>query len=151
MNLKVQKRIAADVFGVSTKKVKFDVNNLDKIKEAITKQDIKGLIKDKLITKIQDKGISRVRANYIRVQKIKGNRKGPGSRKGKATARFSDKDKWILKVRSLRNHLLNLKSKSKIDVKSSRLLYRKIKGGFFRNKGHLNLYISEHNLWQSKK
>lgn len=151
MNLKVQKAIAAKVLKVSPKKVKFNDDSLSKIKESITKQDIKDLIKDGSITKIQDKGVSRVRANYIKKQKAKGKRKGLGSRKGKKTARLSDKAKWMIKVRSLRNHLQSLKAKNKINMDNYRNLYRKIKGGFFRSKAHMNLYLSEHEIWVAKK
>lgn len=150
MNLKVQKTIAAKVFKVSPKKVKFDTDSLDKIKESITKQDIKDLIKEGVITKLQNKGVSRVRANYIQKQKVKGKRKGLGSRKGKKTARLKDKVKWMNKVRSLRKHLTSLKEKEKIIEGSYRNLYRKIKGGFFRSKAHMNLYLNEHDIWVSK-
>jgi len=151
MDLKVQKQIAAKVFKVSPKRVRFRANSLEQIKESITRQDIKDLIKEGAIYKLQEKGVSRVRANYLKKQKAKGLRKGLGSRKGKATARLSDKDKWMTKVRSLRKHLRALRERAKIQDNCYRNLYRKIKGGYFRNKAHMNLYITEHKLWRASK
>jgi len=151
MDLKVQKTIAGKVLKVSPKRIRFRSHSLEQIKESITRQDIKDLIKEGSIYKLQEKGVSRVRANYIKKQKAKGLRKGLGSRKGKATARLSDKEKWMTKVRALRKHLKALKERAKIQEEAYRNLYRKIKGGFFRSKSHMNLYITEHKLWKANK
>ena len=45
MELKVQKRLSAQVMGCSEKRVIFDPARLNDIKEAITKKDIKLLVK----------------------------------------------------------------------------------------------------------
>ena len=62
MKLDNQKRLAAQMLKCSGKRVKFDTDRLDDIKEAITKVDIRGLIKDKAIIKIHSHGVSRGRA-----------------------------------------------------------------------------------------
>ena len=51
MDLKVQKRLAAQIFGCSPDRVVFDNDRLDDIKQAITKRDLKLLIGDGAITK----------------------------------------------------------------------------------------------------
>ncbi len=146
MKLKTQKRLAADLLKCSKKRVSFDTERLDEIKESITKRDIVGLIKDKAIKKKQAKGISRVRANKIKTQKAKGRRKGPGSKKGKHSARLPKKQKWMNKVRLQRKFIKELKDKEIITSKSYQMLYSKTSGGFFRSRKHIKLYIKENDL-----
>lgn len=146
MKLKSQKRIAGIVSKRSPKKVKFDPESLEEIKESITKLDIRNLIKSGAIKVKPIKGVSRSRARKTSEQKKKGRRKGAGSRKGKAGARTNKKRSWINKIRKQREFLQMLKEKDKITKKVYRELYLKSKGGFFRSKRHLQLYINEHEL-----
>ena len=146
MKLKAQKRIAADVMKCSPKRVVFDTTKLKDIKEAITKADIRGMIIDEFIQKKRKKGISCARSKQTKIQKAKGRQKGPGSKKGKKTARTPKKETWMARVRLQRNFLRTLKEKKAIANNIYWDLYRKIKGGFFRSKRHLQLYISEKKL-----
>ena len=146
--LKTQKRIAASVLKCSPKKVTFDVTRLSDIKEAITKEDIKTLIKDGLIKRIRSNEQSRVRARVRAVQRSKGRQRNAGSRKGRATARLPRKRKWIGKIRRQRELLSELRENKSLLQKDYRDLYRKSKGGFFRSKRHIELYITEHGLKQ---
>ena len=150
MKLKTQKRLAASLLKCSKKRVVFDNERLDEIKESITKKDIDDLIKDKAIKKKQTKGISRVRANKIKRQKSKGRRKGPGSKKGTHGARLPKKQAWMKKVRVQRKFIKELKDKKIITSKSHRMLYSKISGGFFRSRKHIKLYIKEHDMARKK-
>jgi large subunit ribosomal protein L19e len=149
MKMNVQKRLAAGILGCSEKRVKLDSERLAEIKEAITKVDIKGLINDNAITKKPVKGVSRARARVQKTQKRSGRRRGHGSRKGKANARGSDKKTWINQIRAQRTLLKQMKEKGAITEKIFRELYSKAKGGFFRSRKHLKLYIEERHL--SKK
>ena len=146
MELKLQKRIAADIMKCSEKRVVFDTDRLEDIKEAITKLDIRSLIGDKAIKQKPVKGVSKVRARKISLQKRKGKRKGAGSRKGKKTARLSKKKAWINKIRVQRRFLKELKNKNIITKTDYHSLYLKSKGGFFRSKRHIKLYIEEREL-----
>tara|TARA_Y100000310_G_C20656568_1_gene802253 strand:+ start:612 stop:1052 length:441 start_codon:yes stop_codon:yes gene_type:complete len=139
----VQKRLAAQILKCSPKRITFNTENLDEIKEAITKQDVKDLIKSKIITRKPVKNTSRGKARKLQIQKSKGRRKGPGSRKGKASARLRPKLVWMRKVRVQRKLLSTLKDKGVIDTKFYRELYLKSKGGFFRSKRHMSLFIKE--------
>ena len=143
MKLNNQKRLAAKVLKCSEKRVRFDPDRLDDIKEAITKIDIRSLIKDNAITKVAVKGISRGRARKRIIQKRKGKQQGPGSRKGSRNARLPSKRKWINKIRSQRKFLMILKDKKVVDKKLFRELYLKSKGGFFRSKRHIKIYLEE--------
>jgi len=146
MKLKTQKRLAASLLKCSKKRIVFDSERLDEIKESITKKDINNLIKDKCIKKKQAKGVSRVRANKIKRQKAKGRRKGPGSKKGKHGARLPKKQAWMNKVRVQRQFIKELKDKKIIASKSHQILYSKIGGGFFRSRKHIKIYMKENDL-----
>ena len=146
MQLKIQKRLAAQIEGCSEKRIWLDQERFEDIKEAITKADIKTLIKDGAIKSKPLKNTSKYHARKIALQKRKGRRKGPGSRKGKSTARLSRKDAWINTIRSQRELLKELREKNLITKTIYHKLYRKAKSGFFRNKRHIKLYLQEHNL-----
>jgi len=151
MKFNLQKRLAADVMNCSEKRIALDKSRLEDIKEAITKIDIRSLINEGAIKKKPIKGNSRVRARKISIQKRKGKRKGPGSRKGKKTARLSKKKAWINKIRKQRKFLKRLRDKELITKQNYHLLYQKAKGGFFRSKRHIKLYLEEHRLIKEKK
>ncbi|MCX6709754.1 MAG: 50S ribosomal protein L19e [Candidatus Woesearchaeota archaeon] len=146
MDLKVQKRIAAEILKRSPKRVWFDSERLDEIKEAITKGDIRALISSGAIVKKQAKGVSRGRARAILSQKRKGRQRNKGSVKGRFTARLPGKKAWMNKVRLQRELLKELKENGAIDRKTFRELYLKSKGGLFRSKRHMKLFIEEHAL-----
>tara|TARA_Y100000310_G_scaffold342571_1_gene446367 strand:- start:761 stop:1225 length:465 start_codon:yes stop_codon:yes gene_type:complete len=150
MNLKTQKRIAASILKVGVNRIKLDNEKLDDIKEAITRTDIKSLINQGLISKKPFLSQSKGRARKIKEQKRKGNRKGPGSRKGTKNARLRRKTLWVTKIRVLRKLLRELKGKKLIDSKNYRTLILRSKGGFFRSKRHLKLFISEHKMVEEK-
>jgi large subunit ribosomal protein L19e len=146
MELKVQKKLAASVLKCSKSRIRFDSERLDEIKEAITKADIKALIIDKAISRKPVSSTSRFRARKKIVQKRKGRQKGAGSRKGKRTARLPKKRAWINQIRIQREFLKYLRDKKVVGKQVYRNLYLKCKGGFFRSKRHLKLYIDEHGL-----
>lgn len=150
MRLTVQKRIAAHILKTGKHNIRFDPQRLEEVKEAITKADVKGLIGDKAIFAKPIRGISRGRARKIASQKRKGRQRGLGSRKGKATARLSGKEQWMNKIRIQRELLKTLRDKKIIEVSVYRKLYLKAKGGFFRSKRHIKLYIEESNLIKKK-
>lgn len=146
MKLAVQKRLAASVVKCSPKHVSFDTDRLSDIKEAITRADIKSLIKTGAIKVRKIRGISRSRIRHRIMQKKKGRRAGFGSRKGTPYSRLPKKSRWIRKIRTQRRMLKMLKEGKELNKRNYRLLYRKAKGGVFRDKHHLQLYIDEHKL-----
>jgi len=146
MKLSVQKRLAAEVLKCSPKRVRLSPERLPDIKEAITRADIKGLVNDGLILKVQETGVSRVRAKHRAKQRRKGLQRGPGKRKGKKTAIVPRKEAWMTKIRVQRKFLKELRENSVITDDAFKELYKKAKGGFFRNKRHIKVYMNEHNL-----
>lgn len=150
MKLNLQKRIAAQIMKCSQKRVKFDNSKLSDIKEAITKADIKSLIFQGTIKKRPLKNTSKYWARKNKSQKRKGRQRGHGSRKGTLSARFPRKRVWINKIRLQRRFLKELKDKKMITSLIYQELYLKAKGGFFRNKKHIKLYLDEHKLVNKK-
>ncbi|MFH0868465.1 MAG: 50S ribosomal protein L19e [Candidatus Woesearchaeota archaeon] len=146
MQLKIQKRLAAQILKSSKNDIWLDSNRLDEIKEAITKADVKSLIKDHAIKAKKRRGISRYRIRKRNIQKSKGRRHGAGSIKGGKHARLSKKKRWTNHIRVQRAFLKNLRDKEVITTSSYRSLYMKSKGGFFRSKRHIKLYIQEQGI-----
>lgn len=137
MNLKNQRRMAAQILKCGVNRVWVDPTRLEDIEDAITRADIRSLIKSGAIQKRQKKGVSRVRARYHETQKVKGRRRGLGSREGAKYARNPRKALWIQTIRPLRQLLRDLKNTGKIDAKTYRRFYIQAKGGMFKNKAHL--------------
>ncbi len=139
----LQRRLAGAVMKCSPKRVRFDPNKLAEIKEAITHQDIRGLVGAGVIARTPKKGISRSRAKKRALQRQKGRQKNSGSRKGTHNARFPAKREWINRIRKQRAFISELKEKGIIQTTMVKELYQKAKGGYFRSKGHLKLYLNE--------
>ena len=150
MDLSNKKRIAAQVMKCGENRVKFDVSSLGQIKEALTKSDIRSLVKKGIISKKQKKGVSHGTLRQNLKQKRKGRRSGPGKNRGTHRARLPKKTEWAAKIRAIRGLLKLLRSKKVIDASNYRMLYKKSKGGFFRSRRHVKLYIEEHSLAKKK-
>ena len=146
MELKIQKRLAAKVLKSAESNVRIDPSRLEEVKDAITKTDIRSLIKDKAITLKNIRVTSKFRIRKNKFQKSKGRRKGSGSIKSSVNARNPRKRSWINGIRLQRGLLKGLRDKKIIERSSYRLLYRRAKGGFFRSKRHLKMYLEENKL-----
>jgi large subunit ribosomal protein L19e len=146
MKLSTQKRLAADVMKIGQSRVWMDPEFEDEVSLAITRDDVRRLIDEGAIQKKRYIGVSRGRARYILTQKRKGQRKGPGTKKGKASANMSGKERWMMKIRPMRKELRKLRDTGKITPKVYRELYLKAKGNAFRNTAHLRTHISERRL-----
>jgi len=150
MDLGNKKRIIASILKCGEKRVWLDSTRLSDIKEAITKEDLRALISEGAVkTKIKG-GISRGRARVKHAQLKKGRGGGRGTRKGKRTSRLPRKREWINKIRLQRGFLRELHQKKLISPLTNRLLKRKVKGGFFRSRRHIKLYLLENNLFVKK-
>jgi large subunit ribosomal protein L19e len=141
-----RKRIAARILKSSPKRVKLDPQEMPAIKEALTRADLRGLIHDGIIRLDQKKGVSRARAKERHLKKRKGQRTGAGKRKGAQKARTPRKAVWMRKIRLQRMFLRELRDKEMLTTSIYRDLYRKCKGGFFRSKRHLLIFMNERKL-----
>ena len=144
MNLEYQKRLASRVFKVGASRIWLDPEKAEEISNALTAEDIRGLERSGALKILPKKGNSRGRWRAKVAQRLKGRRKGHGSRKGKATSREEPKRSWIRKIRSQRKFLREIKAQLKEGA--YRDLYRKASGGMFRSIAHMKMYIDKNSL-----
>lgn len=140
-DLKNQRRMASLILDCGYDRVWMDPTKMAEIAEAITREDIRGLIAEGTIKAKKVKGVSRGRARLVAEKRKYGHRKGPGSRKGKKGARTYSKGLWMKKIRALRRRLKEMRADETIDRKTYCRFYRKAKGGEFRNVAHLEAHI----------
>ena len=129
--LSMQRRLAAEILGVGENKVFFDNLRIDDISQAITRTDIKELIKDKAIFK----KISERQAKKER----KGKRKGSGKFRRKVRTRKRD---YILKIRNLRRYLSSVKGNG-MPLEDYNYMRRLAKAGHFKTRKHLKEYYND--------
>ncbi len=149
--MNIKKNIAAKVLKTSPEKVRFAEDALGDINKAITRSDIRGLIAVGKISRKRPSEHSRVRARENAAQKSKGRRKGKGTKKGRKFAVITRKEQWMTRVRLQRSFLKELRDKELLSSTNYRMLYNRSKGGYFRNKRHVKLFITEQNLIEAKK
>ncbi|MGC8644762.1 MAG: 50S ribosomal protein L19e [Thermoplasmata archaeon] len=141
--LLAQKRMAASILKVGMSRVWMDTKSIDEISEAVTRDDVRKLIKRNVIQKRPVKGNSRGRIRVAKMQRKKGRRKGQGSRKGTRNAREPRKRRWVKTVRGMRNVLRELRDSGKISREDYRAYYKRIKGGTFRSRADMLLHMKE--------
>ncbi|MFP4632746.1 MAG: 50S ribosomal protein L19e [Halobacteriota archaeon] len=140
-DLSNQKRMAADIIGCGENRVWIDPGAQSDVAEAITREDVRELVRTGLIREKQKKGVSRGRARERDQKRAYGHGKGPGKRKGKAGARNDSKDEWQSKIRAQRRELKRLREQGEITPSEYRELYRRAKGGEFRSVGYLRSHV----------
>lgn len=136
-DLRNQRRMAASILKCGVNRVWMDHDRIDEIAKAVTKGDVRVLIRGKAIKSRQVKGISSGRKKFNAKQKEKGRRRGHGSRKGAKYARLPRKERWMRTIRAIRTYLKTLRDEKKVDRTTYRRYYSKAKGGEFRSKHHL--------------
>lgn len=141
MDLKSQRRMAAELLGCGENRVWIDPNRTEDVASAITRSNVRTMINSGAIRALQKKGISSARKNHIKAQKAKGRRKGPGSRRGAKSARTPTKEAWIRRIRIIRSRLKELREKGVMDTKTYRKYYLQAKGGMFKNRSHLDTQL----------
>ncbi len=147
MSLKSQRRLAAEILKVGQNRIRIDPQKIDEVEVAITREEIKRLIHEKIIQPIPEKGISRSRAHILHKKKKKGLRKGPGSR---SKTRVTDKKIWMKKIRALRRRLRELKEKRVITQNTYRQFYEMAGSGAFESIAELERHIKSKGLWRTR-
>jgi large subunit ribosomal protein L19e len=149
-NLSSQKRLAAQILKVGENRVWIDPEHMDDVEGAITREEVKKLIHEKIIVSLPEKGVSRSRAKMVREKKRMGRRKGAGSRTGSPRAKVSKKEAWMSKIRSLRRKLRELKTSRVITEGNYRKLYVMAGSGRFESVAELERYLKAHDLWRKR-
>jgi large subunit ribosomal protein L19e len=134
MTMGTIRRLAADIMGVGENRVRIKPDGAKEAEKAMTRADVRDLIKNGTITKAEVKG---------RRTKERRKRKTIGSRRGSAKARSGGKEAWMAKVRSQRRFLVQLVGEDALEKGRKRIIYMRIKSGLFRSKRALLAYLKE--------
>ena len=146
MNLTNQRRLAAAVLEVGLNRIWIDPEKIEDVEGAITRNEIKKLIKEGTIKALPVKNTSRGRARVLANKKRTGRRIGAGTKKGTKYSVVSEKTLWMNRIRALRKKLRELRDQRVITVNTYRQLYMKAKGGEFRSLAELDRHINEQKL-----
>jgi large subunit ribosomal protein L19e len=142
VNIAKKRELVARILGVGANRIRFEPDRLEDVADSITRDNIRSLVNSGAIWTVQIKGTSRGRAIEKRaVWKVHG--KGPGSKKGKKTARVGKKEVYVIKVRSMRYRLKVLKDRKDITNEIYWQLYKKVNGGQVRSLAHLRDLVKE--------
>ncbi len=126
MKLDKKKELAVRTLKVGRDRVIFNLNRLDEIKEAITKQDIRDLVSSKAITVEEIKG--------TRTKVKRKTRRRAGSFKKKVNTRKRD---YMTITRKLRAYIAEKKKKGTMNVEDYKQLRKEIRLKEFRSLAHM--------------
>lgn len=132
MKLDKKKALAAKILGVGKGRIIFVEPRLEEIKEAITKEDIRGLKADGAIL------VKPIRAKRSRVKRSK-TLKSPGNIRKNAK---NTKREYITMTRKLRKHISKLKDKNLLTKEQVSDIRKKIKNKAFKSKAQVNEFIN---------
>ena len=149
-DLSSQRRLAAQILKIGQNRVWIDPERMDDVEGAITREEVRKLIHEKIIDSLPEKGVSRSRAKIIREKKRKGRRSGPGSITGAGYAKVTKKEAWMKKIRSLRRKLRELKASRIITEKTYSQYYRMAGSGRFQSMAELERNLKANDLWRKR-
>jgi large subunit ribosomal protein L19e len=149
-DLSGQRRLAARILKIGQNRVWINPERMDDVESAITRQEVRKLIHEKIIVSLPEQGVSRSRAKVIRAKKLKGRRSGTGSIKGAAHAKVTQKEAWMIKIRSLRRKLRELKARKVIAETTYTQYYRMAGSGRFESIADLERNLKAHDLWRKR-
>jgi large subunit ribosomal protein L19e len=150
LSLKSQRRLAAEILKVGESRVWIDPERIDYVEAAITREEIRKLIHEKVVRPLPEKGVSRARARVLKEKRKKGLRRGLGGKSGSARSKISKKQAWMNQIRPLRQRLSELKDSRAITETVYRKLYDMSESGVFESKADLERYIRAHGLWRRR-
>ncbi|MFH1249364.1 MAG: 50S ribosomal protein L19e [archaeon] len=132
MKLDKKRRLASRMLDVGYDRIWFNPERLTDIKEAITKQDLKDLIAQKI----------------IKIKEISGTKKKKKRKTRRRDGSFSKKvsrakEMYVNKIRKLRKYLKGLKMENKLTSEQHKKMRRYAKSGVFRDMKHMKEYIKE--------
>ncbi len=149
-NLSNQRRLAAQIMKIGQNRVWIDPARVDDVDTAITREEVRKLIHEKIIVSRPEAGVSRSRAKVIIEKKRKGRRSGPGSKTGSPKATITKKDAWIIRIRSLRKRLRELKASRIITESTYRKIYMIAGSGKYESIADLERYLKTNDLWRNR-
>ncbi|MCC6010866.1 MAG: 50S ribosomal protein L19e [Desulfurococcaceae archaeon] len=142
-DLTLQKRLAAEILGVGVSRIRIDPARVSDVAQAITREDVKKLIKNGAIWAEQEHGVAGYSSRIRSRQRVKGRSRGHGKREGGKYARSDPKRAWMSRIRKIRRYLRYLRNHGVLDRKTYRRIYMLAKGGYFSSLSSLRLYLKE--------
>jgi len=149
-DLSSQRRLASQILKIGQNRVWIDPERMDDVEGAITREEVRKLIHEKIIDTLPEKGVSRSRAKIIRQKKRKGRRSGVGSITGAGYAKVTQKEAWMIKIRSLRRKLRELKGSRIITESTYSQYYRMAGSGRFESLAELERNLKANDLWRKR-
>ena len=138
MSVKFTRRVAAEILGRGETAIWIKPDSVEEVKKAITRDDIRKLIKDGIIVAVKTKSELHPKSALAK------RKKGQGKRRGSLKARQGRI--WEKKVRSQRVLLKRLKLMAKIDNPTFKKYYLLVKGNAFPDKRSLLLHLSDDGI-----
>ncbi len=135
---------------VGQNRVWIDPERISDVESAITREEVRKLVHEKVIVSSPIQGVSRGRAKIIQAKKRKGRRKGPGSKSGTPHATISKKEAWMTRIRSLRKKLREMKASRIITETNYRQLYMIAGSGRFTSIADMERYVKAHDMWRKR-
>jgi len=129
MNLGKKKKLAKKTLNVGEDRIVFLESRLEEIKDAITKQDIRDLLKSGAIVIKNRKGRKKV---------LRKRSRSTGNIRRKARKK---KREYLILTRKLRKHLEDQQSKGKLSREDVRGMRKKIRNRDFRSAAHIKEHI----------
>jgi large subunit ribosomal protein L19e len=149
-DLSNQRRLAASILKIGQNRVWLNPERMGDVEGAITREEIRKLIHEKVIVPLPVKGVSRARAKVVLAKKAKGRRQGIGSYTGASRAKVTKKEAWMLKIRSLRRKLRELKANRTITEETYTAFYRMAGSGRFESIADLERNLKAQELWRKR-
>jgi large subunit ribosomal protein L19e len=143
MSVKTVRRIAARVLKVGESRIKIKPDEVKRAAEALTTDDVRTLIREKVVWAERVKGVPRIRARLKHRKKKQGRRGSAGSRKGAKHAGCTKKDLWKAKTRLQRRTLKDLKDKKALKEGVYRKAYSMIKGNAWRSRAAMLAHFED--------
>lgn len=140
MNLNKKKELAAKALKVGKNRIIFSGEGLSEIKEAITKEDIKTLYSEGLISIKPIKGRKKLKKRKTK--------RGPGKIKKKVNKR---KQTYVKLTRKLRGYLKNLADRKIVDKELYYELRRRIRMRAFKSKANFKEYLTSLEIFDEDK
>ena len=140
------RRISSGILGVGESRIRFRPEDAQKVSEALTREDVRGLIAAGSIYALQPHGVSRIRGREKQEKIRKGRRSGAGSKKGTHAARLDPKKAWIAKVRAQRRYLRSLLEQKQLPQEFSRKIYMMVKGNAFKGVKMMETYLKDNGM-----
>lgn len=141
MTVRFVKRVAGQLLNRGESKVRVNPVAIEDVKKAITRDDVRKLIKDGAIYAVKEKKNTSARSKVLKIKRQEGRRRGIGKRKGTPKARKGMT--WEKKARAQRFVIKELKAMKKLDTKNFNELYGLIKGNSFPDKASLIRHIKD--------